>query len=689
MVEISRSLNEVPRPVNEILRPVVEIPRSLNEVPRPVIEILRPVNEIPRPVIEILRPVIEIPRPLIEVPRPVIEILRPVIEIPRPVIEIPRPVIEIPRDLDASAGLPDPSPRLLRPWAGDRTRLGYHRAPMTYPLSLQPIPDVARELGLDPELLRPYGRAAAKVELSALSGPQTGKGRLILVSAINPTPAGEGKTTTSIGLAMGLRRMGKKAVLCLREPSLGPVFGVKGGGTGGGKAQIQPAADINLHFTGDLHAITSAHNLLSAMIDNALHFDEALPGTGARIDPRKVRWGRALDMNDRSLRQTLVGLGGVNGGVPREDRFDITAASEVMAVLALAEGYEDLEARLSRILVGESRDKKPVTAADVGASGAMTALLRDALLPNLVQTAEGGPALVHAGPFANIAHGCNSITATRLALRYGDYVITEAGFGFDLGGEKFIDIKCRQGGFFPRVLVLVATLRALKMHGGVPVKTCGEPNAEALARGFEHLDKHLETAAALGLRTVVAINAFPNDTEEELAMVAEKARAYGVPVARSDGFARGGEGALELARVVAEAADASDAAPPPAKFVYDLKDPLPEKVRKIATAVYGAKDVVFGPAATKELGRVAAMGLAEAPVCMAKTQLSLSDDPTVQGRPRDFTLTVRDLRFATGAGFVVALTGDIMTMPGLPRDPAARRVKLLPDGRIVGLMQNE
>jgi formate--tetrahydrofolate ligase len=558
-------------------------------------------------------------------------------------------------------------------------------------LALQPIADVARELGLDASHLRPYGRAAAKIELDALTAPTQApaKGRLILVSAINPTPAGEGKTTTSIGLAMGLRRMGKRAVLCLREPSLGPVFGVKGGGTGGGKAQIQPAADINLHFTGDLHAITSAHNLLSAMIDNAIHFDEALPGGGARIDARKVRWGRALDMNDRSLRETLVGLGGVNGGVPRQDRFDITAASEVMAVLALAEGYADLEARLSRILVGESRDKKPITAADVGAAGAMTALLKDALLPNLVQTAEGGPALVHAGPFANIAHGCNSIVATRLGLRLADYVVTEGGFGFDLGGEKFIDIKCRQGGFFPRALVLVATLRALKMHGGAPVKTSGQPDKDALLGGLPHLEKHLETARSLGLPTVVAINAFPNDTDDELALVAEKARAYGVPVARSDGYALGGEGAMELAGVVSEVVDGTDAAPPPARFVYELGDSLTEKVRKIATTVYGAKDVAFGPLAAKELARAPALGLAEAPVCMAKTQLSLSDDPTKQGRPRDFTLTVRDLRFSAGAGFVVALTGEIMTMPGLPRDPAARRVKLLPDGRVVGLMQNE
>jgi formate--tetrahydrofolate ligase len=559
---------------------------------------------------------------------------------------------------------------------------------MSQTFSLQPIADVARELGLRPEHVEPYGRGCAKVDLAALSGPPQGKGRLILVSAINPTPAGEGKTTTSIGLAMGLRRLGKKAVLCLREPSLGPVFGVKGGGTGGGKAQVQPAQEINLHFTGDLHAITSAHNLLSAMIDNALHFDEPT-STGARLDPRRVRWGRTLDMNDRSLREVIVGLGGVNGGVPRPDRFDITAASEVMAIVALAEGYEDLGARLARIIVGESRDKKPVTAEEVGAAGAMTALLKNALLPNLVQSAEGGPALVHAGPFANIAHGCNSILATRLGLHQGDYVVTEAGFGFDLGGEKFIDIKCRQGGFFPRALVLVATLRALKTHGGVPVKACGEPNAEALVQGLEHLERHLETAKTLGLPVVVAINAFPNDTEVELALVVEKARAFSVPVVRSDAFARGGEGALELARVVAEVVDATDASPPPPRFVYDLTDPLAEKIRKVATQVYGARDVAFAPAATKEMARAESLGMARAPVCMAKTQLSLTDDPTRPGRPRDFTLTVRDVRFSAGAGFVVALTGEIMTMPGLPREPAARKVKLLPDGRIVGLMQND
>jgi formate--tetrahydrofolate ligase len=559
---------------------------------------------------------------------------------------------------------------------------------MSPTFAVQPIQDVARELGVSPDHVEPYGRGCAKIDLAALRGAASGKGRLVLVSAINPTPAGEGKTTTSIGLAMGLRRLGKRAVLCLREPSLGPVFGVKGGGTGGGKAQIQPAQDINLHFTGDLHAITSAHNLLSAMIDNALHFDEPT-ATGARLDARRIRWGRTLDMNDRSLRDVVVGLGGINGGVPRPDRFDITAASEVMAIVALAEGYEDLAARLARIVVGESRDKKPVTAADVGAAGAMTALLKNALLPNLVQTAEGGPALVHAGPFANIAHGCNSILATRLGLHQGDYVVTEAGFGFDLGGEKFIDIKCRQGGFFPRALVLVATLRALKTHGGVAVKSCAEPNSDALVKGLEHLERHLETAASIGLPTVVAINAFPNDVEAELALVAEKARGYGVPVVRCDGYVRGGEGALDLARAVADLADATDGRPPAPAYFYESGDPLSEKIRKVTTRVYGARDVAFSPAAVKEMARAEALGMATAPVCMAKTQLSLSDDPTKAGRPRDFTVTVRDVRFSAGAGFVVALTGEIMTMPGLPREPAARKVQLLPDGRIVGLMQND
>lgn len=552
----------------------------------------------------------------------------------------------------------------------------------------QPILDVAREIGLDTELVETYGRGKAKIDLAALSRPQAGAGRLILVSAINPTPAGEGKTTTSIGLSMGMRRIGKKVALCLREPSLGPVFGVKGGGTGGGRASLVPADDINLHFTGDIHAITSAHNLLSAMIDNACHFGMRF-GDKGELDARQVSWGRALDMNDRALRNVVVGLGRKVDGIPRQERFDITAASEVMAILALAASPEDLEARLSRIVVGSSATGAPITAGDVGAASAMTALLRDALKPNLVQTAEGGPAFVHAGPFGNIAHGCNSVLATRLGTLLGDYVVTEAGFGFDLGGEKFLNIKCRQMGVFPRMLVLVATLRALKMHGGVAVKVAGEPNREALEKGLPHLEKHLETAAFYGLPAIVAINAFPNDTAEELELVSKRLAERNVRAVRCEGFARGGEGAIELAEAVSELADSTDASPPPARFVYELDDSLKDKVRKIATTVYGAKDVAFTAQAEQNIKRISELGYGGVPVCMAKTQLSLTDDPTVSGRPLDFTVTVREVRLSAGAGFAVPLTGDMMTMPGLPKEPAALRVKLLPDGRIRGLMQND
>jgi formate--tetrahydrofolate ligase len=561
---------------------------------------------------------------------------------------------------------------------------------MTLPLAPQPIEAVARELGLDPAHVTPYGRGKAKIDLAALAPDSSsaarapGRGRLILMTAINPTPAGEGKTTTSVGLAMGLRRLGKNVALCLREPSLVPVFGVKGGGTGGGKAQLVPADDINLHFTGDIHAITSAHNLLAAMMDNALHF-RTTP-----LDPRRVRWGRALDMNDRALREVVVGLGGVSQGVPREDRFDITAASEIMAILALSKDRADLEQRLARIVVGDTADKQAVTAGDLRASGAMAALLRDALLPNLVQTAEGGPAIVHAGPFGNIAHGCNSVIATRLGLRQGDYVITEAGFGLDLGGEKFLDIKCREMGVFPRCAVLVATLRALKMHGGVPLAKVGEPNPTALVKGLDHLDKHLATLTeTYGLPAVVAINVFPNDTEEELAIVAEKAAARGAKTVRCDGFAKGGEGALELAEVVADLADSTDQNPPTARFAYDLSDSLEDKVRKVAEKVYGASGVVFAGTALKDIGRIRELGYGEVPVCVAKTQLSLSDDPQRPGRPENFVVTVRAVRLSAGAGFAVPLTGDILTMPGLPREPAATRVRILDDGKIVGLMQNE
>ncbi len=552
----------------------------------------------------------------------------------------------------------------------------------------QPILDVARELGIPEELVETYGRGKAKIDLAALDQPARGTGRLILVSAINPTPAGEGKTTTSVGLAMGMRRLGKRTALCLREPSLGPVFGIKGGGTGGGRATLVPADDINLHFTGDIHAITTAHNLLSAMIDNACHFHVSL-GDKGEIDPRQIKWGRALDMNDRALRNVVLGLGRKTDGVPRQDRFDITAASEIMAIVALASGPEDLEARLGRVVVGSSLSGKPITAADVGAASAMTAVLRDALKPNLVQTAEGGPAIVHMGPFGNIAHGCNSILATRLGLSFGDYVITEAGFGLDLGGEKFLDIKCRAMGVFPRMMVLVATLRALKVHGGAAVKASGEPNAKALEAGIAHLEKHLETVAYFGLPVVVALNVFPSDTQDELAMVDAAAQRMGVRVARCEGFTKGGEGAMDLARAVVETADATDAKPAPARFVYELEDPLKEKVTKIARTVYGAEGASFTAQADKDIQRIEALGGEKLPICMAKTQLSLSDDPTKVGRPRDFTITVREVRLSAGAGFVVPLTGDMMTMPGLPKEPAALRVKLLPGGKIRGLMQNE
>ena len=571
----------------------------------------------------------------------------------------------------------------------------------------RPIADIATELGFTAEEVEPYGRGKAKIEMAAVErlsaqasrASSNAEGRLILVTAINPTPAGEGKTTTSIGLAMGLRQMGKNAVLALREPSLGPVFGVKGGGTGGGRASLVPADDINLHFTGDIHAITTAHNLLSALVDNAAYFRDEfasdtretsgisldaaakLAALGGQLDPRQITWGRALDMNDRFLRRCVVGMGGKANGMLREERFDITAASEVMAILALATSYADLETRLSRIVIGTNLRGRAVTAGDIGAAGAMTALLRDALKPNLVQTAEGGPAFVHCGPFANIAHGCNSVLATRLAMATGDYAVTEAGFGFDLGGEKFLDIVCRQMGVWPRAVVLVATLRALRMHGGAPVKEAAEPNDERLRAGLAHLEKHLETAQAYGLPAVVALNVFPTDSEADIRLVVEAAERLGARAARSDVFARGGEGGRELAEIVSEVVDATDASPPAPRYVYELEDDAETKVRKIARTVYGAADVHFTSNAQKDLKRVKKLGYGELPICMAKTQLSLSDDAALYGRPTDFTVTVREVRLSAGAGFLVPLTGDVMTMPGLPKTPAARNVRLLPNGR--------
>jgi formate--tetrahydrofolate ligase len=549
--------------------------------------------------------------------------------------------------------------------------------------ALRPIAEVAAHLGLRAQDVISWGRHRAKVELAALAGRPL-RGRLVLVSAITPTPPGEGKTTTSVALAMGLCRRGRNAVAALREPSLGPVFGVKGGGTGGGLATLEPAQDINLHFTGDIHAVGAANNLLAALVDNTLHFRHPV-----ELDPRSVRWRRCLDMNDRSLREIVIGLGGRGNGVVRETGFDITAASEMMAILALAESPKDLEARCARIVVGQTLAGEPVTAGQLKAASAMAALLQDALLPNLVQTHEGGPAIVHAGPFGNIAHGCSSVLGTRLGLAYADEVVTEAGFGFELGAEKFLDIKCRSAGLWPRGVTLVATLRALKFHGGAPLARVAEPDGEALDRGLEHLWKHLETVSAFGLPAVVAVNRFPQDSEAELLKLKTWGKAAGVPVAVCEGFARGGAGALELADAVLEMLDRTESSPPTPQFLYPLDAPLEEKLRAVARTAYGARDVVFTAAAERDLALVAKLGGAQLPVCMAKTHLSLTDDPARHGRPRDFTVTVRELRLSAGAGFVVALTGEILTLPGLPKEPAAARVVVHPDGRVTGLMQGE
>lgn len=552
--------------------------------------------------------------------------------------------------------------------------------------TLRPITEVAKDLGLHDDDLIPYGRDKAKVDLAAFTRPRRGKGKLVLVSAITPTPAGEGKTTTSVGLTMGLVRMGRRAVCALREPSLGPVFGVKGGGTGGGRAQVVPANEINLHFTGDLHAITSANNLLAALVDNQLHFQNG-GASKLGLDPRRVTWRRALDMNDRSLRNVVIGLGGRTGGVPRETGFDITAASEMMAVLCLSESMEDLQRRLGRIVVGRTYDQRPVTVDDLEAAPALAALLKDALLPNLVQTMEGSPALVHGGPFANIAHGCSSVLATKLAMHQSDIVITEGGFGFDLGAEKFLDIKCRSAGIWPNATVIVATLRALKFHGGVAPKEAGEPNPEALSRGIANLERHLETARFFGLPAVVAINAFDNDSEAEIAMVTERAAALGAPVALSRGYTHGGAGAMDLAEKVAAVVERDVPVTP--KFCYELDQPYAKKFDAIARHVYGADGADIAPEAKATLERLEREGYSGLPVCMAKTQLSVSDDPKKQGRPTGFRVTVREARLSAGAGFVVALLGDIMTMPGLPKVPAASNVRIEPDGTIRGLMQND
>ena len=539
-----------------------------------------------------------------------------------------------------------------------------------------PITEVAVKAGLAEEQLECYGRHKAKVDIHSLKDlPQ--KGKLVLVTAINPTPAGEGKTTTSVGLADALCGMGKNALLCLREPSLGPVFGVKGGAAGGGRAQVVPMEDINLHFTGDFHAIGAANNLCAAMLDN--HIKQ---GNSLGIDPRRIVWKRCVDMNDRQLRNVVDGLGGITNGMPREDGFDITVASEVMAAFCMASDLMDLRDRLGRMVIAYTYDRQPVTVADIHAQGAMAALLKDVIKPNLVQTLEGNPAFVHGGPFANIAHGCNSVEATTTAMRLADYVVTEAGFGADLGAEKFLDIKCRATGLAPSAVVLVATVRALKYNGGVAKDALTEENLEALEAGMPNLLRHVSNIKGVwGLPVVVAINAFPTDTPAELALVEQRCNELGVNVALSEVWAKGGEGGRALAEEVLRLCDE----PSDFRYAYELDEPLAKKVEDIATRVYHADGVDFAPKAARMLRQLEEQGFGGLPVCMAKTQYSFSDDPKRLGAPEGFRITVRDLRVSAGAGFVVALTGDIMTMPGLPRVPAAEKIDVTPDGRITGL----
>jgi formate--tetrahydrofolate ligase len=540
----------------------------------------------------------------------------------------------------------------------------------------RPIVEVARDLGIDSKHLVPYGDDKAKIRLDARESGRP-PGKLILVSALTPTDAGEGKTTTSIGLAQGMARIGERVCLALREPSLGPTFGMKGGATGGGRSIVVPVEDINLHFTGDFHAITAAHNLLASMVDNHLHQGNALG-----IDVRRVWWRRVLDVNDRALRHLVVGLGGPAEGVPRETGFDITAASEVMAVLCLAEDADDLRARLGRLVVGLSLQGEPVTAADLQAVGAMMVLLKDALLPNLVQSVEGVPAFIHGGPFANIAHGCNSVIATKMALAHADWVVTEAGFAFDLGGEKFFDIKCRTAGLDPAAVVLVATVRALKRHGGVAKEQLAAPDPDAVERGLDNLRKHIESIKTFGKTPVVALNRFGTDSEEEIERVRRASEELGVPFAMADHFARGGEGATELARAVIDAANGETR---PFNPLYTLDEPIKTKIRKIAQAMYGARDVAFTPAAERDLKLIQKLGYEGLPLCVAKTQSSLSDNARLAGRPKDFEVTVRNFILAAGAGYVVPLLGDIIRMPGLPASPQAVRMDLV-DGRVVGLL---
>ena len=543
--------------------------------------------------------------------------------------------------------------------------------------NMQPIADIASKAGIDDKYLDLYGKYKAKINLSLLNESSAQDGKLVLVTAINPTAAGEGKTTTTVGLADGLRQIGKKSVVALREPSLGPVFGVKGGAAGGGYAQVVPMEDINLHFTGDFHAIGAANNLLAAMLDNHIH-----QGNTLGIDPQKITWKRCVDMNDRQLRFVIDGLGGSANGKTREDGFDITVASEIMAVFCLATSISDLKERLAKIIVAYTYSGKPVTAGDLKAEGAMTALLRDALSPNLVQTLEGTPALVHGGPFANIAHGCNSVLATRMAMKLGDYAITEAGFGADLGAEKFLDIKCRVAGLRPSAVVIVATIRALKMHGGLAKTELGSENLEALEKGLPNLLRHVSNIRDVyKLPSVVAVNRFPTDTDAEVALIIEKCKALGVNVVLSNVWAEGGKGGVELAEEVVRLCEQ----PNDFAFSYDTDLSITEKIETIVKRIYGGSGIVIDAAAKKQIDTLTALGFDKLPICMAKTQYSFSDNAVLLGAPENFTVTVKNVKVSAGAGFIVALTGNIMTMPGLPKVPAAERIDVDADGKIVGL----
>ena len=543
---------------------------------------------------------------------------------------------------------------------------------------MQKITDVAAKLGISEDDIELYGRYKAKLSMDLIRRMENEKpGKLVLVTAITPTPAGEGKSTTTVGLAQGLHKIGKRVIVALREPSLGPCMGIKGGAAGGGYSQVVPMEDINLHFTGDFHAITSAHMLLSAMLDNHIQQGNAL-----NIDPRRIVWKRVVDMNDRELRNIVVGLGGKAHGVPRQDGFDITVASEVMAILCLASSLHDLKERLSKIIVAYDYSGNPVTAGQIKAHGAMAALLKDAIKPNLVQTLENVPAIIHGGPFANIAHGCNSVMATKTCMKLADYTITEAGFGADLGAEKFFDIKCRYAGLKPDAVVIVATVRALKMHGGVPKTELKTPNVEAVKAGLCNLEKHIENVKKFGVPAVVAINIFAQDTAEELEAVREHCANHGVNVALSDVFAKGGEGGIELAKEVVALAESGKA---DFKPIYELDMPLKAKIETIAKEIYGADGVNYTKEADKALKEFEALGYGNLPICMAKTQYSFSDDQTLLGRPSGFTITIKNCRIAAGAGFVVVLTGDIMTMPGLPKVPAAEKIDVSDEGVISGL----